>query len=136
MYQLYMPKLSIKFSHEAMKVTSSLITAIYLLLTACNPEQEDPVTATFEATVQSIGSDCKLPLLDFGSRAVEVDKLVGSTNANKLYYGISLDPANLKVGTSMQVTIRKTSPSEERACTTMGPTYPSVTVTSNVIKQR
>jgi hypothetical protein len=134
MYQLYMLKLCIKFSHKAMKITSSLITAICLLLIACKPEQDDQVTATFDATVQSIGSDCRLPLLDFGSRAVEVDKLIGSTNANKLYYGISLDPANLKVGTSMQVTIRKTSSSEERACATMGPAYPSITVTSSVIK--
>lgn len=117
-----------------MKTTSSLIAAVWLLLVACNPKQDDQVTATFNATVQSISGDCKLPLLDFESRTVEVDKLVGSTNANKLYYAISLDPANSKVGTNLQVTIRKTSASEERACTTMGPAYPSITVTSSVIK--
>lgn len=117
-----------------MKITSTSIAAIYLFLIACNPKQDDQVTATFEATVQRIGSDCKLPLLDFGSRAVEVDKLIGSTNANKLHYGLSLDPAKTQVGTILQVTIRKTSTSEERACTTMGPAYPSITVTSSVIK--
>lgn len=117
-----------------MKTTSSLIAAVCLFVFACNPKQDDQIAATFDATVQSIGGDCKLPLLDFGSRTVEVDKLVGSTNANKLYYAISLDPANSKVGTSLQVTIRKTSASEERACTTMGPAYPSITVTSSVTK--
>ena len=117
-----------------MRITSPLIAAIYLFLITCNSKQDDQVTATFDATVQRIGSDCKLPLLDFGSRAVEVDKLVGSPNANKLYYGISLDPAKSNVGTSLQVTIRKSSTSEERACTTMSPAYPSITVTSSVIK--
>ena len=117
-----------------MKTTAFLIIAVCLFVVACSPKQDDQVTATFDATVQSIGSDCKLPLLDFGSRTAEVDKLVGSINANKLYYAISLDPDYSKVGSSLQVTIRKTGASEERACTTMGQTYPSITVTSTVAK--
>lgn len=117
-----------------MKTTSSLLAAVCLFVVACNPKQDDLVTATFDARVQSIGGDCQLPLLDFGSRTVEVDKLVGSPNSNKLYYAISLDPANSKVGANLQVTIRKTNTSEERACTTMGSSYPSITVTSSVTK--
>lgn len=117
-----------------MKIIFPLFVAIFLLVLACNLKQDDPINATFNASVQGIGGDCKLPLLDFGSRTAEIDNLVGSTNANKLYYAVNLEPAYSRAGTSLQVTIRKTVASEERACTTMGLTYPSIAVTSAVVK--
>lgn len=110
---------------------NTLFLAVMLFLSAaCNRKQDDPAASTFDATVQSIGGDCKLPLLDFGSRTAEVKNLVGASSDNPLYYAINLDPVYSKAGTKLQVTIRKVAVSEERACTTMGISYPSVGVTS------
>ena len=117
-----------------MKITFSLSAVVFLFAVACTSKQDGQVTAMFDASVQGIGGDCKLPLLDFGSRTTEIDKLTGSTNPTKLYYAVNLNPAYSKAGTSLQVVIRKTAASEERACTTMGPAYPSITVTSAMAK--
>lgn len=116
-----------------MRTISLLFVVILLLIVACTGNQADPVTSTFDVVVQGIGGDCKLPLLDFGSRTAEVGTLIGITSANKLYYAVNLDSAYSKAGTNLQVKIRKTSANEERACTTMGPSYPSIAVISATI---
>ncbi|MVM29938.1 hypothetical protein GO755_07835 [Spirosoma sp. HMF4905] len=120
--------------YNKMRTTSSLFAVMILLVAACTKSQDDQVTSTFDVSVQGIGGDCKLPLLDFGSRTAEVGKLIGLTSPNTLYYAINLDSIYSKAGTSLQVTIRKVTASEERACTTMGPSYPSVAVTSTLTK--
>jgi hypothetical protein len=117
-----------------MRTTSWFFVIMLLLVAACHKIQDDQVTSTFDVSVEGIGGDCKLPLLDFGSRTAEVGNLIGLTSANKLYYAINLDSTYSKSGTSLQVTIRKVAASEGRACTTMGPFYPSVAVTSVVAK--
>ncbi|GAB4043085.1 hypothetical protein [Spirosoma litoris] len=117
-----------------MKTVHVLFAGIFSLIVFGCKTQNDEITSTFDVVAQGIGGDCKLPLLDFGSRTAEVGALIGQTSPYKWYYAVNLDSTYARAGTSLQVTIRKTAASEDRACTTMGPAYPIITVTSVTAK--
>lgn len=112
-----------------MRTASVFLSLLLFLTTACNKAQDDEIAPAFDVVVQSIAGDCNMPLLDFGSRKDEVGKLIGLTSVNEFYYAVNLDSTYSKAGTSLQVKIRKITADEERACTTMGPSYPSIAIT-------
>ena len=117
---------------DKMRTTFLLFATMLSLMTACSKSQDDQIMSDFDVTVVNVSGDCKLPLLDFGSRTAEVASLIGSTSANKLYYAVNLGSVFSTVGTNLRVMIRKATVNEEPACITMGPSYPSIVLTSVV----
>ncbi|GAB2521873.1 hypothetical protein GCM10027085_10010 [Spirosoma aerophilum] len=117
-----------------MKSTCVFLGMVFLLTTACTRTSENEISPVFDVVVQGIGGDCKLPLLDFGSRTTEVGNLIGVTSPSKFYYAVNLDSSYAKAGISLQVKIRKITAGEARACTDLGPFYPSIDVTTASIR--
>jgi hypothetical protein len=99
-------------------------------LVACQRDTASSVQPTFDATVQSIGIDCNLPLLTFGTRTNEVSQIVGPALDNGLYYAINLPKAYQKAGQVITTTIRKPTTNEQVVCLAMGPSYPAVVIVS------
>ncbi|GAB3766921.1 hypothetical protein [Spirosoma pomorum] len=107
-----------------------LFPILLTTLVACRRDTVSSVQPTFDATVQSIGGDCNLPLLNFGNRTNDVTQIAGSPSANGFYYAISLPKAYQKAGQAITTTIRQPTTSEQVVCTTMGPAYPAVVTVS------
>jgi hypothetical protein len=107
-----------------------ILSVLLMTLLACQRDTSSHIQPSFEATVQGIGKDCYLPLLDFGDRTNEVAQAVGTPSAYRLYYAVNLPATYWKTGLSLTTTIRQPTRQEQVACTTMGPGYPVVVVVS------
>ena len=101
---------------------------------SCDQDQEPGKSDTFEVTITGEGIDCKLPLIDFQEADLSrIEKITGSRWVS--YHAYNLDKGKFnQLGQVLVVTVRKAYDSELSACTTLGPGYPWVTVTSAEFK--
>ena len=105
------------------------LKAIIFVLTAmvaCHSTATIDTQLTLQATVEGVGGDCHLPLLDFGTRQKDVDQLIGQPNSYQLYYAVDLPESFQVAKTNLLVIIQKSTKSV--ACTTMGPAYQFVSI--------
>lgn len=96
-----------------------------MVMLSCHFEVNQP-QLTADVIVTGVGGDCNGPLLDFGNRQNELDKIVGETNSYSLYYAFDLDERFRVAGTRLTVTVQKST--ESRACKAVGPAYQTVSV--------
>jgi hypothetical protein len=108
--------------NEAMKWNALLLLA--LLFAQC---QKESLPREFEAEVVGIGPDCGLPLIDF-SNATHKVALIAESAAWGRYYAYNLDRKYWKAGQKLRVHIRKPTADELHPCTTLGPSYPWITI--------
>lgn len=112
-----------------------ILLIILVLMTSCSKNDEGLSTSIFEVTTAGISIDCRLVLIVFSESDRErINKL---TNTNGLQY----EALNLSVvkygneGKTLRVKVRKTLDSEYFACTTLGASYPWVTVLEAELKE-
>ncbi len=111
-----------------------LFTILTVLIFSCDKNEDDISTDTFDVTTAGIGIDCKLVLIDF--KGSDQDRIKKITNANGLrHQAFNLDKISFSTdGLILKVKVRKPFDSELFACTTLGPSYPWVTVLNAEIK--
>ncbi len=116
-----------------MKLLTILVLAI--LFISCDKNEEEAIANLFEVTTVGIDIDCKLILIDF--RESELDRLEKITNLKTLkYQAFNLDKNKYNEdGQMLTITVRKTADSELFPCTTLGPSYPWVTVLEAKLKE-
>ena len=97
-------------------------------LLSCKKENEPEISNTFEVTSVGMGIDCGLILIDFHEiDKSRIGKITGHT-AGLRYFGFNLDKQFDRVGQILIITVRRTTVNELFPCTTLGPSYPWVTV--------
>ncbi len=104
------------------------IILIWLTLLSCEKKNEQEISNIFEVTSAGGGMDCGLKLIDFEERdKPRIEKITGR-NGWLRFFGFNLDKKFDKVGQVLVITVRKTRDDELFACTTLGPSYPWVTI--------
>ena len=101
---------------------------------ACDTNEEDITSDTYEVTIAGTSTDCKLILIDF--KESDLQRIEKITNSNGLRYeAYNLDKQNFSTkGQVLTVRLRKTLDSEIFACTTLGIGYPWVTILEAELK--
>ncbi|MFZ6014242.1 MAG: hypothetical protein ACOYXT_28130 [Bacteroidota bacterium] len=110
------------------------IAIIFTLTMISCQDQEIDETGTFVVTINGVSFDCKLVIIDFFENDGErIKKTTGSDGLS--YEAHNLDKSIFnKIGQELIVTVRKTHDDELFACTTMGLSYPRVTVINAELK--
>jgi len=113
------------------KLALLILTALCI---ACDKNEEDITSDTYEVTIAGTSIDCKLILIDF--KESDLHRIEKITNSNGLRYkAYNLNNQNFSAeGQVLTVRLRKTLDSEIFACTTLGVGYPWVTVLEAKLK--
>ena len=110
------------------------LAIVFLTLIDCSCEQreEEFIIDSFEVSVQGVGLDCGLLLIDFKESDLQRIKMITNSDWGR-FYAFNLDRNKFgSEGTSLWVRVRKTLDSELSVCTTLGPSYPWVTILESI----
>ncbi|MBT31518.1 MAG: hypothetical protein CMO01_17835 [Thalassobius sp.] len=100
---------------------------ILCLLFACETTDELTPENEFKVVVVGESIDCHLPIIQFLEKdSVRINELVSSNSLS--FFAYELDSVYAKVGQNLQVIVEPTELKKQYACTTLGLSYPWLTI--------
>jgi hypothetical protein len=113
-----------------MKLNFIIILILLFTLSACKKNQQDSQQDSwFHIEIKSPDNmDCRVPEIIFLDRQQEAYQIIG--NSRGVYVASGLPKVLYTVGDRMYVLIQRPATNQLLVCTTQGPSYPQVHITS------
>jgi uncharacterized lipoprotein len=113
-----------------MKLNFIIILIFFFALSACKKNQQDrQQDSWFQIEIKSPANfDCRVPEIIFLDRQQEAYQIIGDSGG--VYVASGLPKVLYPVGTRMYVLIQRPDNDQWLVCTTQGPSYPQVHITS------